>query len=153
MNEIQAHDVAALIEKHSSIVNFGSKKNSPTDEWILKAEASLRRALPKSYKWFLREYGGGEVGGEEIYSIYGLPFESVNGGDIVFQHIINQRSDLLDDSKLVICETDFGEVFFFDYKSSNETEPAIYVRLPSGECKSYANNFYEFLAKRIEAHS
>ncbi len=50
------------------------------DDWIEKAEQKLGFELPRSYKWFLKTYAGGEIGTEEIYSIYGADFESVNGG-------------------------------------------------------------------------
>lgn len=35
---------------------------------MIKAENALNRKLPESYKWFLKRYAGGEVGGEEISS-------------------------------------------------------------------------------------
>lgn len=146
-------EVQRLIASHGSIVNFGSSSDAVGDEWIIKAEAALNRTLPDSYKWFLKEYAGGEIGGEEIYSIYGMPFESVNGGDIVFQHLANRKAGLLDDSKLVISETDLGEVFFFDYSEFQNGECPICLRLPSGEYVHYADSFYEFLCKRIAVHS
>jgi hypothetical protein len=90
--------------------------------------------------------------GKRFYSIYGVPFESANGGDIVFQHLINRKAGVLDDSKLVISETDLGEVFFFDYRNFKNGECPVYLRLPSGEHVLYAENFYEFLGKRIVAH-
>jgi antitoxin YobK len=149
---ITATEVEKLIAAHQSIINFGSSSDAVEDEWLINAENTLNRKLPESYKWFLKQYAGGEVGGEEIYSIYGVPFESANGGDIVFQHLMNRKAGLLDDSELVISETDFGEVFFFDYKNFKNGECPIYIRLPSGEHVLYAENFYEFLGKRIEAH-
>ena len=103
--------------------------------------------------WFLKNYAGGEIGGEEIFSIYGMDFETVNGGDIVFQYLVNQKRALLDASKLVVSETDLGEVFFFDYAEFDGEECPIYLRLPSGDYLPYAKDFYEFLRKRIEAHS
>jgi antitoxin YobK len=141
-----------LISKHGSIVNFGSQSDVVDDEWVVKAENALNRPLPESYKWFLKTYAGGEIGGEEIYSLYGIPFELVNGGDIVFQHIVERKAGLLDDTKLSISETDFGEVFFFDYSKFVGGECPIYLRLPSGSTVPYAEDFYEFLCKRIAAH-
>ena len=149
---LKAADIEKLIAAHQSIINFGSSTDAVEDEWVINAENTLNRKFPESYKWFLKQYAGGEVGGEEIYSIYGVPFESANGGDIVFQHLMNRKAGLLDDSKLVISETYFGEVFFFDYKNFKNGECPIYLRLPSGEHVPYAENFYEFLGKRIEAH-
>ena len=149
---LTATEVEELIATHQSIINFGSSSDAVDDQWLINAESALNRKLPESYKWFLKRYAGGEVGGEEIYSIYGIPFESANGGDIVFQHLMNRKAGLLDDSKLVISETDLGEVFFIDYTNFKNGECPIYLRLPSGEHMLYAENFYEFLGKRIEAH-
>lgn len=146
-------EVKKLIASHSSIVNFGTPADAVGDDWIIKAEVALNRPLPESYKWFLREYAGGEIGGEEIYSIYGMPFDSVNGGDIVFQHLANRKAGLLDDLKLVVSETDLGEVFFFDYAKFQMGECPIFLRLPSGECVHYADSFHEFLSLRIAVHS
>nr|WP_307761807.1 SMI1/KNR4 family protein [Telluria cellulosilytica] len=149
---LTATGVEELIAVHQSIINFGLSSDAVEDEWLANAENALNRKLPESYKWFLKRYAGGEVGGEEIYSIYGIPFESANGGDIVFHHLMNRKAGLLDDSKLVISETDLGEVFFFDYMNFKDGECSIYLRLPSGEHILYAENFYEFLGKRIVAH-
>jgi hypothetical protein len=145
-------ELRQLISTNSDIVDFGTAADAVDDEWIAKAESVLNRPLPTSYKWFLRQYAGGEIGGEEIYSLYGMPFESVNGGDVVFQHLANRSSGLLDDSKLVVSETDLGEVFFLDYGAFHDGECPIKLRLPSGEDVHYASNFYEFLSKRIAAH-
>lgn len=146
-------EVKRLISSHRSIVEFGLPTDAVEEEWIAKAEIALNRSLPDSYKWFLRNYGGGEIGGEEIYSIYGMPFESVNGGDIVFQYLSNRKAGLLDDSKLVISVTDFGETFFFDYTRWSANECPIYLRLPSGDFIHYGDDFCEFLRKRILAHT
>ncbi|KQQ96182.1 SMI1/KNR4 family protein [Massilia sp. Leaf139] len=146
-------ELQKLINRHSDIVDFGTVDDAVDEEWILSAESALGRRLPDSYKWFLRQYAGGEVGGEEIYSIYGMPFESVNGGDIVFQHLMNRKSGVLDDAKLVVSETDSGETYFFDYDDFQQGECPIKLRLPSGEAVPYASDFFEFLTKRIAAHS
>jgi len=143
----------SLIQSNLSIVNFGTSEDAVSDEWIAKAEAALNRPLPESYKWFLHEYAGGEIGGEEIYSIYGLPFDSANGGDIVFQNMASRKAKLLDDDKLVVSETDLGEVFYFDYSNFHNGECPILLRMPSGESVRYADDFYEFLLKRIAVHS
>lgn len=145
-------NIEKFILNHNSIVDFGTSVDAVSEEWINKAEYKLRRSFPESYKWFIRNYAGGEIGGDEIYSIYGIPFESVNGGDIVFQHLANQKSGLLDDEKLVISETDIGEIFFFDYSHLKDGECPIYLRLPSGEFEFYASDFYDFIKKRITAY-
>lgn len=152
MSTITARQVEELISLHPDVVCFGSEADSVGDEWIKKAESRLGLALPESYKWFLRRYAGGEIGSEEIYSIYGMDFESVNGGDIVYQHIVGMRNNLVDNQRLVVSETDMGEVFFFDYSRFKDGESPVRLRIPSGEDVHYSSDFYEFLYKRISAH-
>lgn len=153
MNTSSLEELKKLIAFKHNVVSFGSAKDAVDQAWIVKAEHVLNRPLSVSYKWFLENYAGGEIGGEEIYSLYGVDFETVNGGDIVFQYLVGQKAKLLDEEKLVVSETDLGEVFFFDYSYFRDGECPIFLRLPSGRAEKYADNFYEFLIKRIEAHS
>ena len=152
MSTITARQIEELIFLHPDIVCFGSEADSAGDEWIKNAESRLGLTLSDSYKWFLKKYAGGEIGAEEIYSIYGMDFESVNGGDIVYQHIVGRRNNLVDNQSLVVSETDWDEVFFFDYSEFKNGEIPVKLRLPSGEEVNYASDFYEFLYKRISAH-
>lgn len=145
-------DAKRMVSANPTVVDFGTTGDAVGEEWIANAESALGREFPVSYKWFLKTYAGGEIGGEEIFSVYGLPFESAVGGDIVFKHLVNRKNGLLDDSKLVISATDFGEIFFFDYDKWSEGEAPIYLHFAS--CNyPYAADFYGFLCKRIIAHS
>lgn len=153
MSNIGLSDVEKLIDEYRDIVDFGTKDNAVDDGWIERAEGILGLKLTSSYKAFLKNYVGGEIGSEEIYSIYGIDFETVCGGDIVYQNLTNMKNGTAKPGQLVVSETDFGEVFYFDYSQYEEGECPIYLRLPSGKSCYYANNFYEFLCKRIEVHS
>ncbi|MCU1752424.1 SMI1/KNR4 family protein [Pseudomonas sp. 6D_7.1_Bac1] len=108
---VTAQQVEELISLHPDVVCFGSEADRVSDGWIKRAEERLGLALSESYKWFLRTYAGGEIGAEEIYSIYGVDFDSVNRGDIVYQHIVGMKNNLVGGKELVISETDMGEVF------------------------------------------
>ncbi|AOE87916.1 hypothetical protein THL1_5369 [Pseudomonas sp. TCU-HL1] len=152
MSSYSAEKVEEFVGAHCEIVDFGDESGAVDDEWVKRAEQRLGLVLPASYKWFLRRYAGGEIGGEEIYSLYGMDFDTVNGGDIVHQHLVGLRNGLVDDQSLVVSETDFGEVFFFDFSTYKDGECSIKVRIPSGESLHYAGSFYEFLCKRILAH-
>lgn len=152
MSQVIVQRIRELVSLNPDVVCFGSEADQVGDDWIKKAEQKLGFELPRSYKWFLNTYAGGEIGAEEVYSIYGVDFESVNGGDIVYQHIVGVKNNLVDNKKLVISETDMGEVFFFDYSKFVDGECPVSLRLPSGENVDYASDFYEFLYKRILAH-
>jgi hypothetical protein len=153
MSKVSPVDVEKMISSYASIVDFGSSSDAVGEEWIAKAETVLGRPLTDSYKWFLNTYVGGEIEGEEIYSLYGTPFESTSGCDIVVQHLLNRKQCLFDDSMLVVSVTDLDEVFFFDYNHLQGKECPLYLLLPSGESVFYAADFYDFLCKRISAHA
>ena len=153
MSQFTAQQVESLIALHQDVVRFGSGVNSVGEEWVRRAEQRLGFQLPNSYKWFLNTYVGGEIGSEEIYSIYGVDFECANGGDVVYQYIMGLKNNLIGEKKLVISETDFGEVFFFDCSCFNGGEYPVMLRLASGDYVNYAHDFFEFLYKRIIAHA
>ncbi|OCG76743.1 hypothetical protein A9G42_07210 [Gilliamella sp. Nev6-6] len=149
-SKITPNDVKKLIDLNSHIINFGSPDNAPSSEWINKAESYLHVNFSDSYKWFLAEYGGGDINGEEIFSIYEMDFENAIGGDIVYNYIIDIRDNLHDKNEIVVSRTDFGEEFYFNYNKSYKNECPIYLRLGKEAGKIYTINFYEFLYKRIK---
>lgn len=148
MKKITYDEAANFISKNSNVAQFGGQENAVSNEWIDAAEKRLGIIFPISYKWFLNNYGGGEIGGDEIYSVYGQDFDLVQGGDIVHMNLLDRSAGLMEKNQIVISKTDFGEVFYFDY--SNDAEPIIKLKLPSGESIAYAVDFLEFLIKRIK---
>lgn len=60
----------ALIAEHTDeAVEFGDPNSDlgPTEERINETQELLGCKLPISYLWFVQNYGGGEIYGEEIY--------------------------------------------------------------------------------------
>lgn len=125
-------------------VDFGPFGEGISDEWITKAEERLHFIFPESYKWWLKNYMGGEIYGEEIFSIYGLDFDRVVGGDIVYINELNREEGFSNSEQLVICEGEDG-MFYFQKQESLTNELAVFR---DGEY--YASNFIEFLIKRID---
>ncbi len=152
MNESSIKELEKLINENPDLVDFGTSENAVEQNWFDKAEKVLGVKLPESYVWFLKNYSGGEIGGEEVYSIYGMNFEEVNGGDIVYQHLINKKSGLTKDNEIVIMETDLDEIFLFAVDEMEKGEYPIYLRLPSGKKEHYATDMCEFLIKRIKSN-
>ena len=124
-------------------VDFGPFGEGISDEWITKAEERLHFIFPESYKWWLKNYMGGEIYGEEIFSIYGLDFDSVVGGDVVYINELNREEGFSNSEQLVICEGEDG-MFYFQKQESLTNELVVFR---DGEY--YASNFIEFLLKRI----
>lgn len=89
-------------------------------------------------------YGGGEIYGEEIFSIYGLDFDTVVGGDLVYINELNRKEGFSNSEQLVICECGDG-MFYFQNQDGLTNELPVFK---DGEY--YAYNFIEFLLKRID---
>ena len=139
-------EIKKIIDDAGIDVDFADFGNGVSDEWIKKAEVRLGFKLPPSYKWWLKNYSGGEIYGEEIFSIYEKDFNIVVGGDIVYMHELNQKNGNYSRNQFVICESD-DEVFYFDLsKRDKDNEMPIYEL---NRNQKYADDFIEFLKKRI----
>ncbi len=139
-------EIKKIIAEAGSNVDFADYGEGISEEWIQKAEERLGFKLPSSYKWWLKNYGGGEIYGEEIFSIYEQDFDTVVGGDIVYMYELNKRNNNFTDNALVICEAN-DEIYYFDLsKRKNDDEMPIYE---INSNKKYADDFIEFLRKRI----
>ncbi|EJF86571.1 hypothetical protein ME1_01374 [Bartonella vinsonii subsp. arupensis OK-94-513] len=149
-------DVAVLIDKvnkyDDDIINFGTAKNAVDDLVIEKAEKTLGLQFTSSYKVFLKKYVGGEIGSEEIYSLYGDCGEGIPAGDIVFQNLNDRKRGFTTPEQLVVSY-DLDETFYFDYTQFRDGECPLYVMFADEESEYYASNFYEFLCKRIKEHA
>jgi len=142
--------IIALINKNSNIVDFAEFGNGVSELWIEKAEVRLSVAFPPSYVWWLKNYGGGEILGEEIFSVYEQDFDKVIGGDIVYMNELDRKNQLSNSTQLIIQVTDRSEIFYFDLlQRSEDGECPVYLMFVNYKDK-YANNFLEFLAKRIK---
>lgn len=142
-------ELKKLIETNQDSINFGSPESAPSDYWVKKAEDCLGLKFTDSYKWFLLQYGGGDINGVEIFSLYCMNFEEAIGGDIVYNYLIDLNKGFHIKNELVVSRTDFGEEFFFNYELATDNECPIFRRIGFGESHLYANDFYEFLYKMI----
>lgn len=128
-------------------VEFGEFGQGTSQEWVERAENRLGVKFPISYKWWLMNFGGGEVFGDEIFSVYELDFDSVVGGDVVYMNELNRKNGFLKSDQISICENDEGGIFYFDLSKLDEQGEAPVFYDLTGEV--YAANFVEFLIKRI----
>ncbi|WP_455715816.1 SMI1/KNR4 family protein [Anaerosporobacter sp.] len=140
------NELRQIIENAGDSVEFAEFGEGVSDKWISKAERRLNILLPESYKWWLKNYGGAEIYGEEIFSIYEQDFDSVIGGDIVYMYEQNKKIYQFSNNILVICETE-DEMFYFDTSEDKiDNEYSIYT---INTRELYAYDFIEFLEKRI----
>lgn len=141
-------ETKALISSHADVAEFADFGNGVSADLIQKAEKELGICLPPSYKWWLSNYNGGEIGGEEIFSIYGEDFDTVVGGDIVYIHRLNHKEGLLAPEHLAICQSDIDGVFYFD--TSSPRDDGEYPVMSAATKSEYATDFLDFIKKRIE---
>ncbi|MDD7911538.1 SMI1/KNR4 family protein [Pseudovibrio exalbescens] len=145
------NDLEQLIAEYSGNgVEFGNSSSdlSPTDERVAETESKIGCKLPPSYLWFVKNYGGGHVYGEEIFAIYPV-LSDLSVGDIAYQTKAEREQGFVGSSAVVICSNDFGETFYFDTSArDNEGEYPVFVKAGATE-KKYADSFAGFLYKRI----
>ncbi|HTE00905.1 MAG TPA: SMI1/KNR4 family protein [Mucilaginibacter sp.] len=138
-----------LINDNMDIVTLGEFGQGVSDLWINKAQERLNVTFPPSYIWWLKNYGGGEILGEEIFSVYEKDFDTVVGGDIVYINELNKKNGVSKDTQLVIQKTDNAEIFYLDLRQMDENgEYPIYRKFASTNTK-YADDFLGFLKRRI----
>ncbi|WP_375675721.1 SMI1/KNR4 family protein [Bartonella sp. AP9QHHD] len=148
-------DVAVLIDKvnkyDDEIINLGTAENAVDDLLIEKAEKALGLQFTSSYKSFLKNYKGGEIGGYEICSVYRDCGIGIAAGDIVYQNLLDRKHGFATPEQLVVSY-DLDETFYFDYTQFRDGECPLYLKYTSEDSEYYASNFYEFLCKRIKVH-
>jgi len=136
------------ISENLSIINFGPFGEGVSDEWITKAQNRLNVVFPPSYIWWLKNYSGGEILGDEIFSIYEMDFDNVIGGDIVYRNELDRKNERANKNELIIQETDFAEVYFLDLNQVDEDgENPVYNKTTG---QKFADDFLDFLKKKIE---
>lgn len=140
------NEIKEIISSSAELVEFSEYGDGVSEEWIQKAESRLGFSLPESYKWWLRQYSGGEIHGEEIYSIFEIDFDNILEGDIVYMHEFYQKNKKYKRNVLVVSETD-EDMFYFNLQKKNaEDDFPVYAWSTK---QPYAKDFIEFLKKRI----
>lgn len=139
--------IRELIEQNRGRITFGQYGEETPDEWIEDAQSRLGVHFPPSYVWWLKSYRGGEIDGDEIFSVYNPDYANIPGGDVVYINEQERREGIFSSHQLVIQHNDFGEDYFFALD-----EPDV-----GGECpvyvapyyEKYADSFIQFLEKKI----
>jgi hypothetical protein len=146
MDEEAYQRTVRLIEGSRSIVDFADYGHGTAAEWIATAEQEIGSPLPDSYKWWLAHYGGGEIGGEEIFSVYPRDNAAILSGDIAHNYetaLANGRDRTL----IPLCNSDIDGAFTFVIEEGLiGSEYHVRSAATGGR---YADNFLDFVAKRI----
>lgn len=141
--------VSKVIEEaRGKVVDFGDANSVlvPSEIRIDETESLLGQKLPASYLWFLRNYGGGTIFGDQIFSIF-EEYSSQNMMDIAARTLSDRENGFIGANEISICFTDFGEQFLLDASANSSEYPV--VRKTGGLRKVVAVNFAEFLVSMI----
>ena len=144
-------EVASLIEEKRDVtVDFGTHDSEivPSQKRIEETEKRLGVKLPPSYIWFLENYGGGTVFGDDIYAI-SKSYSEQDMFDVASKTIADRNQGFLNDNEIAICTTDFGEQFVMDTSTKSDDGEYPVVRKMGDVRKQVADNFVEFLGRYI----
>ena len=137
----------------AGIINFGipGEFSPQSDELIIEREKQLGYKLPPSYIWYIKTFGGGEIYGDEIYSISKGATGALSTGDIHYENALDRKHGYISDQEISVCRSCFGEDFMMDTSQVDEAgEYPVYRKL--GEKKEkYTDSFAEFLVKYANA--
>lgn len=138
-------EVADLIR--SVRVAFPRFGNGVSQQSIENAECELGFPLPISFKWWLLNYGGGQIKGDIMY---GLEDGDEGRPDIVQLARTNESDGLYETDRLVFCIGN-SENFYFDTTVlDNSGEYRVFQHeIGSDEQYLYAESFLSFLDRRI----
>jgi hypothetical protein len=142
-------EIAKFILEHPEEIEFGEGVSS--EDWIKKAEERLGVIFPPTFVWWLKNYNGGYIYGDEVFSIYEIDIEGIlPGGNIVYQNKLETEFGLVNKNELVILVNDQAEIYYFDYTLIDDNgECPIYVKAGKNK-KYYAKDIFDFIVKYVE---
>lgn len=142
--------IAELISQNPDAIAFAG---GVSDDWVDKAEKALSLKFPPSFVTYLRKFGGGMIGGEQVNGILGIDFEEACGPDIVYNTTVERREFGIPEAFVCLVSNEGDEMFYLDTSTVTDANENPVVRVLIEQVatpQQYAQNFAEFLLKRIE---
>lgn len=142
-----------IILKNEDSATFHGEKSI---DLIAKAEAAVGLKFTGTYLDFLKTFGAGNFGSEEVYGIIDDDFENSSVPDAIWYTLTLRKSVNFPDHFLVIYDTGTGDVFCLDYNNTDSNgEPKIVAIDPGYALKNQtleliADNFGDFLLELVE---
>ncbi|GBQ49238.1 hypothetical protein CFR77_09870 [Komagataeibacter sucrofermentans] len=107
----------------------------------------MGQKLPPSYLFLAEHYGYASIFGDEIFSIY-LGFDrNTPSGDIAERTVLYRRQNAIKPTEIVLCRTDFAEIFVFDTTRADARGEYPVLRTVGDESALYAPTFADFIVK------
>ena len=126
------------------------------DELISLAEEELGLKFTGLYLDYLKTFGAGNFGAQEIYGIIDENFESSSVPDAIWYTLTERKKINLPDNLLAIYDTGSDEIYCLDYSNlDNNGEPKVVAFVPGVDLESQtyeiiANDFGDFLLDLVK---
>ncbi|WNS75999.1 SMI1/KNR4 family protein [Bacillus sp. DTU_2020_1000418_1_SI_GHA_SEK_038] len=127
-----------------------------TIELINLAEEKLGLRFTGLYLDYLKTFGAGNFGAQEIYGIINNDFENSSVPDAIWYTLTERKEINLPSNLLVIYDTGSDELFCLDFNQTDDNgEPKVVSFVPGVELKSQtyeiiANDFGDFLLDLVK---
>jgi len=141
-----------LIDREGSFAAFDGPKD---EDLIAGAEKTLGVSFPITYRTFLDQYGCGDLRGEEFYGLMTADHTRSGLPDAVWMTLKSRRRFGLPASLVIVAASANGDYFAVDCAGTSGDGPVVrWVPGKSrvaGELEPVAQDFGEFLRRRVEA--
>lgn len=142
----------AIVEKNKSKCYFAGERSEAV---IGLAEETLGLKFTGVYRDFLRNYGAGNFGAQEIYGVINDDFYNSSVPDGIWYTLTERNEIGLPNNLLVIYDTGGDELYCLDFNMlNNAKEPAVIsivpgVDLDKQKFEIIANDFGDFLLDMV----
>jgi hypothetical protein len=147
MSLLTYEEAKRKIFEREEIADFVGKRSN---ELIKLAEKTLEVTFSGSYLDFIKTFGAGNFGSQEIFGIINGDFKNSSVPDAIW-YTLSERKDNLPKNLVVIHEFGNGQVFCLDFNEVNDDrEPKVVAFMPALELKYQplevvASDFGDFL--------
>lgn len=142
----------SIIEANKSKGFFAGPR---TEELISLAEETLGLKFIGAYREYLKNYGAGNFGAQEIYGIINDDFENSSVPDGIWYTLTERNEIGLPNNFLIIYDTGSDELYCLDFQRLNsDNEPAVVSFVPGIDLNKQryellANDFGDFLLDMV----
>lgn len=146
MSDRDYERAAKLVADHPDLADFAGRRD---EELVQAAERALGVRFPSTYRRFLRDFGAGSFGGQEIYGVIDEDFEDSGIPDAVWATRSLRAEGAISDDLVAIYATGDGEQLCV--RSGAAKEPVVAIRPGSDdEPEVVAADFGAWLREIVE---
>jgi hypothetical protein len=131
----------------------GDFEGDKSESLIEKAEQSLNLKFPPSYRRFLKEFGCGDIGGEEFYGLINEEFTDSTVPNGIWLTLNERKNIGLSKEFVIIYSTGDGTYYALDTsRTGNDGECPVVALTPDGQTiEDVAEDFGKFFYDTVNA--